>query len=150
VFVRHEEPEGSQPVDHTADVALRIWARDREGLFRQAALGLLRLLTETASVQPVEHTEVALTGMDLEELMVAWLNEILFLHDVGRRRFAHVERLRIEEAGDGFQLAAALRGEPYDPQRHPSGVGVKAATYHGLSIDPHAADGYDLLIVLDT
>lgn len=148
--MRHAEPEGSHPAGHTADVALQVWARDREGLFRQAALGLLRLLTDPGSVRPSESTEVAIAGLDLEELLVTWLNEILYLHDVGRRRWAQVERLRIEEAADGFRLTAALVGEPYDPERHPSGVGVKAATYHGLRIDPLAADGYDLLIVLDT
>lgn len=148
--MRHAEPEGSQPTGHTADVALRVWARDREGLFRQASLGLLRLLTDPDTVRPAESTDVTLEGLDLEELMVCWLNEILYLHDVGRRRWARVERLRIEEAPAGFRLTAALVGEAYDPERHPSGVGVKAATYHDLRIDPRAADGYDLLIVLDT
>jgi SHS2 domain-containing protein len=147
--VRREEPEGFEAADHTADVALRVWARDREGLFRQAALGLLRLLTDPSRVRPVEVTPVALEGLDLEELLVGWLNEILYLSDIGRRRFAQVDRLRIEPARDGFRLAAALRGEALEPQRHPSGVGVKAATYHDLHIDPQAADGYDLVIVLD-
>ncbi len=148
--MEHTEPEGTEPIGHTADVALRVWARDREGLFRQAALGLLRLLTDPSRVRPVESSEVALAGLDLEELMVTWLNEILYLHDVGRRRWAQVERVRIEEADEGFRLTAALAGEVYDPDRHPSGVGVKAATYHGLRIDPRASDGYDLVIVLDT
>lgn len=148
--MREEESEGSEPVNHTADAALHVWARDREGLFRQAALGLLRLLTETARVEPAERTEVALEGLDLEELLVGWLNEILYLNDLGHRRFAQIDRVRIADAREGFRLEAALLGEAFDPGRHPAGVGVKAATYHGLCIDPRAADGYDLTIILDT
>ncbi len=148
--MREEVPEGSQPVDHTADVALRVWARDREGLFRQAAFGLLGLLTERGCVRPAEPTAVAIQGLDLEELLVGWLNEILYLNDSGRRRFAQVDRLQITEVGEGFRLEAVLLGEVFDPRRHRVGAGVKAATYHGLRIDPRAADGYDLTIVLDT
>lgn len=145
-----DEPEGSQPVDHTADVALRVWARDREGLFCQAAVGLLNLLTERSCVRLAERTKVAIEGLDLEELLVGWLNEILYLNDSGQQRFAQIEGLQIAEAGDGFRLEAVLLGEGFDPDRHPAGAGVKAATYHGLRIDPRARDGYDLTIVLDT
>ncbi len=148
--MREEELEGVRPVDHTADVALHVWARDPEGLFRQAALGLLGLLTEISRVRPAERIEVAIDGLDLEELLVGWLNEILYLSDLGRRRFAQVDRVRIAQAGDGYRLEAVLLGEAFDPARHPAGTGVKAATYHRLRIDPRAADGYDLTIVLDT
>jgi SHS2 domain-containing protein len=43
-----------------------------------------------------------------------------------------------------------VAGEQRHPRRHGSGAPVKAATYHGLKIDPEATGGYDLTIVLDT
>jgi SHS2 domain-containing protein len=141
--------EGSQPVAHTADLALRVWAPDLEGLFRQAALGLLRLLADPGRVRARETVRVSVAGMDLEELMVSWLNEILYLSDAGGRRFVQVEDLRIEGSAGDHRLGALLRGEAFDPDRHAGGIGVKAATYHGLCIDPQARGGYDLTLVLD-
>ncbi len=142
--------EGSEPVDHTADVALRVRARSLEGLFREAALGLGRLLTDTSRVRTTERAALEIKGIDLEELLVAWLNEILYRSESGAMLFAKFEGLRIEKRDDCYRLEVVGIGERRDASRHAPGTAVKAATYHGLELDPESERGYDLIIVFDT
>ncbi|MCK4303086.1 MAG: archease [Candidatus Eisenbacteria sp.] len=144
------DPEGFEPVDHTADLGLRVWAEGLEGLFRQAALGLSQLLTDPARIRVARRLPIEVTGADLEELLVSWLNEILYRAESEGMLFAEFQDLRIEETAGGYSLAAVALGEPRDESRHPLGAAVKAATYHGLEIESRSESGYDLTIILDT
>ena len=45
-------------------------------------------------------------------------------------------------------LEARVTGESFDPAHHPALTGVKAATFHQLSIVP-AGDGWEATVVLD-
>ncbi|MCK4412415.1 MAG: archease [Candidatus Eisenbacteria sp.] len=142
--------EGFEPVDHTADVALRIWAADLEGLFRQAALGLVSFLTDPEQVSAVERHELRIEGIDLEELLVAWLGELLYRFETEQFLLADCRRLRIERQGTAYLLEATVHGERFDPRRHPGGTEIKAATYHGLRILPGETGAYEVTVVLDT
>ena len=85
-----------------------------------------------------------LTATDREALLVDWLNHLLYLFDqdgfLGRD--FQVESLTPE------RLEARVTGESFDPARHPSLTGVKAATFHQLSIVP-VEDGWEATVVLD-
>ena len=142
--------EGFEAVDHTADVALHVWAPDLERLFLQAALGLTHFLTDPSRVRPLQRVALRIEGLDREELLVAWLGEILYRWESDALLLTEFAELRIEETAKGFQLHATARGERWDGERHASGVGVKAATYHGLNIRPDTQGRFDLTIVLDT
>jgi SHS2 domain-containing protein len=144
------ERAGFEPVDHTADVALRVWADSLEELFRQAACGMMALLTDPAQVKPASETRVTVTGMDLEELLIAWLGEILYRFDTDRVLLVDFEPPHIERTGDGFRLSAGARGARWDPAHHAIRSAVKAATYHGLRLEPGPDGRYDLTIVFDT
>jgi SHS2 domain-containing protein len=54
----------------------------------------------------------------------------------------------IEEHGGRWALTATVGGEPLDPDRHPSRVLVKSATYHGLRVT-RDGDTWRARIVLD-
>ena len=149
------EPEaagggGFEPVDHTADLALRIWAPDLEGLFRQAARGMMGLVTEPGAVRPEGQYELTIAGIDLEELLVSWLGELLYRLETEQLLLTECRRLRIERGPGGFRLTATMRGEPFDARRHRLAAEIKAATYHGLRIAPGTEGGYEVTVVFDT
>ncbi len=75
---------------------------------------------------------VEVTGGDSSELLVNWLNEILFLFET--RGFFPID-FRVEEAGEDH-LRARVLGEPFDPRRHRVEREVKAVTYHQLQVEP--------------
>ncbi|MEE9218910.1 MAG: archease [Acidobacteriota bacterium] len=116
-------------IEHTGDVGIRLEASSLEVLFGAAAAALFDLLVEERPTgTPVLC--VRIEGPDLEVLLVDWLNELLYLHTVGKWVLAPAH-IRVES---GFRLQAELVGEAFDPRRHRARREVKAATFHGLKV----------------
>ena len=69
-------------------------------------------------------------GEDLERLMVEWLSELLYLHDVENLLF---KGFRVESVGEGG-LKARVKGEPFQEGIHVIKTGVKAVTYHRIEV----------------
>lgn len=122
--------EGYEYFDVAADVGVHAWGETLAGCFRQCALGMFDLIVPTRAVTPVEIREVAARGNGVEALLVNWLNECLYLHDLEGFVVHDLETPGV--AGTGVH--GILRGEPVDPARHPRGTVVKAATFHGLEV----------------
>ena len=131
-------------LSHTADLAWRLWGQDLPELFENAGRALSATLTDRRYLRRRATRTVRLTASDRESLLVDWLNHLLYLFDVDGflGRDFQVELLTPES------LAAVVTGENFDPARHPSLSGVKAATYHQLSILP-VHDGWQATVVLD-
>jgi len=118
-------------LEHTADMGIEASGETLEDLFAQAAYGLLEIIAGTPEALCREEMIVTVEGGDAEELLVNWLNEILYLFEI--KRFFPLD-FEIEEVR-GNHLLARVRGEPFDPQRHPVEREVKAVTYHQLRVE---------------
>ena len=129
---------------HTADLAWRLWGKDLPELFENAGRALSATLTDRRYLRGRVTREVSLTSVDREALLVDWLNHLLYLFDLDGflGRDFQVESLTPE------RLKARVTGESFDPARHPSRTGVKAATFHQLSVVP-VKDGWEATVVLD-
>ncbi len=119
-----------EEIDHTADVGLRAYGATASEIFESAATGMFSLITDLRGVKPVGEEEIRLTAEDLPNLLVAWLSELLFLHETQNLLFSAFE-VRVR----GTTLEAKARGEAIDKQRHELKLAVKAVTYHRLSVD---------------
>lgn len=117
-------------IEHTADMGIEVRADSREELFVQAARGLREILSATTVTGGAERT-IEIEGEDVPELLVKWLNEILFLLET--ERFFPIE-FAIEEVTDDH-LRGRIRGEPFDPERHSIEREIKAVTYHQLRVE---------------
>ena len=124
------EPEAYTQLDSAGDARLRLRAADLAGLLRAALRGFLSLVTDPASVRSVDRVEVRLEVPDREDLLVAWLNELVFLLDTQEFLPTSADIRVISETN----LEATLYGEKMVPDRHERRLLVKAATYHGLYI----------------
>lgn len=120
-------------IEHTADVGIRAYGKDAGELFESAAAGMFSLITNLAKVRPVGEVEVRVRGTDLPQLLVNWLQELLFLHET-QRLLLREFHVRI----DGMSLQGQARGEAIDKTRHELKLNIKAVTYHKLVIDPKA------------
>lgn len=130
--------------DHTADLGLRIRARDRNALFAEAARALFATLVENLDpVAPAQRIDVNLTGDDREYLLFDWLKELLYHFDT---EHLLLSRFEVNVGADGLQGSAW--GEPFDPARHELAHEVKAITYHGLRIE-ETADGWLAEVIVD-
>lgn len=132
--------------DHTADLGLRIEAGDLSDLFRTAAKGLLDVVTaDRSTIEPREVEEVELAADSPEQLLIDWLNELIFRIET---RHALYGRFDVEVSPDGRSLSGTIAGEPMDPDRHVLDHEVKAATHHGLFLRPHG-DGWLAEVIVD-
>ncbi len=127
---RRKRKEKYRQIAHTADLGLRIWGDSREELFENAGAALTAVLTDRRRLRRQKTAEILLVAPDLEALLVAWLNYLLYLYDVDAFLGREFQVLELTPQ----RLAAQARGETYDPGRHVSRTAVKAATYHHLEI----------------
>ncbi len=117
-------------IEHTADLGLEIWGDSRSELFAQAACALREVIVADAPVRSQQTQEIEVSGADDAELLVAWLSELLFLFEC--RGFLPSDCQL--EFGDDI-LSARVKGEPFDPQRHPLEREVKAITHHQVLVE---------------
>jgi SHS2 domain-containing protein len=67
----------------------------------------------------------------MEQLLVDWLSELLFLHETEQVVFGRFDvTLDVEKKS----LSAVVFGEPFDGKKHSIGMQIKAVTYHMLKV----------------
>ena len=93
-------------LEHTADVGMKAYGDGLEQCFEHAALGMFELLFGESAVEEVGEYEVMLEADNLEQLLVDWLSEILYLHEADELAFKSCS-VKL----DGCKLDARLRGE---------------------------------------
>ena len=128
----------------TADKGIRAWGPDPGEVFVQAACGLWSLMVEPGTVRRERMIPVEVKAADRETLLVAWLNEMLYLYET--REFVMADCL-IRTLTD-TALTAEMWGEPVDRARHPMVGHVKAVTYHLLQVRP-TSEGWEGQVVVD-
>jgi SHS2 domain-containing protein len=136
----------TETYDHTADLGLRVFAADLNDLFRTAAAGLFDVIVANSdAVRPAETEPVRLSAESTEDLLVEWLNELIFRTETRHRLYS-----RFDVALDETKrvLEGAIGGEEIDRARHILDHEVKAATRHGLSLR-HDKDGWVAEVIVD-
>ncbi|MGQ9917418.1 MAG: archease [Bryobacteraceae bacterium] len=131
-------------LEHTADTGFRVRGSTLEELFVRAAEALVAIAVDASRAEARERRRVECSGATVDELVVNWLNEVLWLLD--GERFVPVRFEELTLAGDAAE--AAVWGEARDDERHPPRIVVKAATYHQLVVCRHN-DGWEAEVFLD-
>ena len=131
-------------LDHTGDLGIRAFGNSLSDLFCHAAEALFHAITDPKTVRPTESRKIAIGAKSLEELMISWLNEFIYLFDTHRLLFRDFDFLFLTEQA----LEATARGEPYDEGRHPIKTTVKSATYHQLQIRQQEGH-WEVQVILD-
>src|SRR3989442_311814 len=109
-----------------------------------AALRMRAPAAEPAAATPRETREIRARADGLEMLLVAWVDECLYVHEI--EAFV-VSRVEVGACSDTV-VHGRLHGEPLDPARHRLGTVVKAATLHGVSVQ--AREGHhEVKIIVD-
>jgi SHS2 domain-containing protein len=124
-------PAGYDYFDVAADVGVRAWAPTLSEAFAQATLGVFALTIAPEDVQAGETREVRAQGDSSETLLVSWINECLYVHEI--EGFA-VHRVEVTTLTPTL-VHGILHGEAIDATRHRRGTVVKAATYHQVAIN---------------
>lgn len=133
-------------LEHTADVGILARGADLGEAFENAALGMFDIISDVDKIEAIGEYDVMLSSPDLEQLLVDWLSELLFIHTVKRVLFAVFEVKIIQEGGQWSVKGKAL-GENYDPEKHPYDTEIKAVTHHMLEIKED--NGFEIKVLFD-
>lgn len=126
-------------VEHTADLAVVVRGDDLPALFANAARALFLLMTEPPATSD-RVREIALESVDLESLLVDWLNELIYLHEVEGETYAEFRVIALTPTA----LTATVTGGATTRKLKT----IKAATYHDLTIT-ETESGAEAHIVFD-
>ena len=118
-------------IEHTADIGIEVVASDAQGIFVNSGLAVFDMMFGLESIARKQRRVLEVTGGDLAELLVAWLNELLYVYAVDRMLFCEFADVELHEE----RFRATGIGEEFDPERHRVQMEIKAATYHGLSLE---------------
>jgi SHS2 domain-containing protein len=116
---------GYQEVDHTADIALRVWGEDFQALLRQAANGLYHLMGVVPFAEIPVAASYVLQQDSLETILVDFLSELLFLAEEKDQLF---DTFSFDEQDD--ELTVRMAGQKILSQER----FVKAVTFHDLDV----------------
>ncbi len=140
-------------IDHTADVGLDVVGDTLEDAFSTTAEAMFELLWKTSDIKETEELSIELVADSLDQLVVDWLSEMIFIYETQGRLFrsVKVDSLMPEkrdsslEGKDGgpddtndevwYRIRSRLMGESLDLDKHEIKTEIKAVTYHMLKVD---------------
>ena len=134
-------------LDHTADIRVEVWGKTRKELFGNAVAAMFDLMVDWSredEIKLLEEKTVKITGNDMEDTLVNFLREALYLFNGKGWLSKNCESLELT----GRSVVARLQGEPYSRQKNPLKTEIKAVTYHGLIINK-SEKGWQAKVVFD-
>jgi len=121
-------------LEHTADAYIAAYGESLEEAFENAASATFEVMTDLKKIKPKVEETVEVEAHDEPALLYNWLEELLVKFELTGKLYSRFKISSIEKTPSGLKLKAKAWGEPYDPKRHPSKVGIKAVTYHRMEI----------------
>jgi SHS2 domain-containing protein len=121
-------------LEHTADAYIEAYGVNLEEAFGNAAAAMTDVMTELETVEAITEESFVVEAQDEPALLYSWLEELLLEFELKGKLYSRFEVSCIEETSEGFRLRARAWGEAYDAGKHPTKVGIKAATYHLMEI----------------
>ncbi len=121
---------GFRLLEHTADMGIAARAPSLKDVFIESARGLRTLMLGNSPAESAQQQQVELHCDNEAELLVAWLNEIIYLFETKGLVPASFQIELIEQS----HLKGVIEGEEFNPARHNVERQAKAATYHQLEL----------------
>jgi len=118
--------------DTGTDICFTAEAETLPKLLEACAMATISTMTDASKIKPTERHNITVHANALDDLLIDWLSELIFLKDSESflpGRF----RVRCPEV-PSFHLQALVEGEPIDRGRHKMNANIKTATYHELEI----------------
>lgn len=118
-------------IDHTADVGVKAFGKTLPEAFENAAKAMFDIITDNSEIESVGQYNIDLNSTDLEQLLVDFLSELLFLNSAKNIVFGFF-KVDLDEKAN--KLSAVVCGEKFNLSKHNIGAEIKAVTYHMLEV----------------
>lgn len=137
-------PAEIEQIDHTADIGVVVRAATPKDAFIAVAGAMLDYMVERDQVPEAQERTLEITADCWEDLLVTWLEELLYLFE--SERFVP-KRIELAELTPD-RLQARLHGDTLDPERDETKIGIKAVTYHQLKAE-EMEEGFAVRVIFD-
>ncbi|MCM8787515.1 MAG: archease [Candidatus Omnitrophica bacterium] len=127
-------------LEHTADVGIKVFGKTIKELFKNSAFALFDFLIDV-KVKAIKKKKIKLSAQNLEDLLVGWLNELIFLFFT--YQFVPIKYLISIRQN---KLEAEIYGQNLKNVK--VNTEIKAATYHNLKIKKNK-EGFEANIIFD-
>ena len=131
-------------IDHLSDIGIEVMANSPEELFENAALGMFSIMYDLKGVAANEKLKVTVKskkGTDIEELLILWLEKLLYVFETKNVLFCKFDVNDFEIAKSVKSIDAFAYGEKINLARHRFFTAVKAPTYHMLRVEKKGNTG---------
>lgn len=118
-------------IDHTADVGVKAFGKTLPEAFENAAIAMFDIITDNSEIESVGQYNIELDSTDLEQLLVDFLSELLYLNSAKNIVFGFF-KVNLDEKKN--KLTAVVCGEKFNISKHKIGAEIKAVTYHMLEV----------------
>lgn len=129
-------------MEHTADTGIAVRAPTPEACFARAAAGMLS--TFVPAVHGSHQVDLDVRGSGRLDLLVAWLEEVLFRGEIKRLALTEVTVTKLTRS----RITGFARGAPFGRAVSPVGPLVKGVSRHGLELR-HVGAMWLARIILD-
>jgi SHS2 domain-containing protein len=130
-------------LDHPSEELIRVTAPSLEEVFRESAMALFELMTDTQKVRVDDSYRIDLKSSDRAMLLIDWLNRLILLHEV-EHVFCNTFQVQIQKE---CELNATVKGQKIDDLLERR-LHVKSATYGQLQWN-ETPQGHQVEFVVD-
>jgi len=131
-------------VDHTADIGIKVYGKSAEELFINAAYGMFEIIADLEGLKPSTSIKVKLGAQSAEELLVAWLDELIYNFYTKKIIFSDFKISILSDT----KIEAEAFGKHIGDKKSRLKTEIKAATYHDLRIEKESGS-YQAQIIFD-
>ena len=131
-------------IDHLSDIGIEVSAGSPGELFENAALGMFSIMYDLKGLGAEEKIKVTVKGKkgtDIEELLISWLEKLLYVFETKNVLFCRFDITDIEAIKSIKFVNAFAYGEKVNLARHKFLTAVKAPTYHMLKVEKNDRTG---------
>jgi len=119
--------------EHKADIGIRGFGATLEEAFEETAKAMTDVILDVKSFGKDKKEVIEVSANDEGALLVAFLNQLLFIKDTKKLLFSDFS-IHITKENEKYHLRAKAAGTTLDPKKHKFKVDVKAATYSELKV----------------
>ena len=129
---------------HTADIGVRVFGKTLKELFENAAFAMFDILADLDGLKGEITQDFELTAPNHEELLISWLDELLYNFYAKNIIFYKFEVTKVSED----VVRAKAFGRSVSENRNRLKTEIKAVTYSDLKVNK-ADGGYQVEIIFD-
>ncbi|HLD39136.1 MAG TPA: archease [archaeon] len=127
-----------------ADIAFEVTAPTLDKLFEETAMACSDIMVDPTTVKSKVRKTIKLKSDSLDNLLLDFLNELVFLKDTKGLLF---NKYSVKVSEKLFSLTAIATGEKIDRKNHNLRNDLKAITMHMFILEKRGKQWYNRIIV---